>query len=153
MGDNCDSCDKKCDEHGTSSMLLGQHNERISNMEDVVVDMSNDFNNLEGRVTMFIWIIGLVFMLICSVSFYGVVQMNSFKDLYRADTVNSIQVMSTISSKVENLYEKMNAYDTEMRTIHEEIRTDRRLQQERDLQRERDLRKRAEFDNIGRNEE
>ena len=94
-------CDRVCADHGTTAMLVKQHEERIGHVEDLAVERSNDMANLEGRVTMFIWIVGIVFMMLCSIAFYGLVQVNEFKDIYRTETLQVNKAINNLAATIQ----------------------------------------------------
>ncbi len=99
--------DKFCSEHGSIKLLVEQHEKRIDDLETMTLDISTDVGNIEGRVTTFIWVIGLTFFLLCSVAFYGVIQINVFKDVYIKDSFEQKQSISKLSTSVELTNYKM----------------------------------------------
>lgn len=97
----CDTCDKKCEDHSKNNLLISQHANRISDVEKNIDLINYDSSNTEGRLNMFIWAVGLVFMLIVSVAFYGVLQLNDFKSIYTEDNKSSIEVISELSANIK----------------------------------------------------
>lgn len=116
-----DDCDRVCSDHKTMDLLIEQHGERISSVEDMSIDISNDISNLEGRVNMFIWVIGLVFMVLCSIAFYGTVQINNFKDIYLEDTVAMNKAISELKTTVDISAERIKDVKKEVKDIKAEV--------------------------------
>ena len=121
---NADSCDKQCRDHGKNTLLLKQHGDRLDNAESTIDIMSSDNSNTEGRLNMFIWAIGIVFMLIASMSFYGVLQLNNFKDVYSNDNRASQTMISDLATSimvstnnVKHIKEDVEALKKEQRTF------------------------------------
>ena len=114
-----DNCDKQCGDHKSTVMLLEQHSERIGAVENMAVDVSVDISNLEGRVNTFIWIIGGAFFLLCSMAFYGVVQIDRFKDMYLDTTVAIHKVITEIKSAVEVTSNSVDDLSEEIEEIKE----------------------------------
>lgn len=99
----CDDCDRECKEHGEMILLVSQHDERISNIETTATDTSNDIAKMEGRVTTFIWILGLVFGIICMLAFYGSLQIAAFKDVYTKDSIASNKALANIEANMQHV--------------------------------------------------
>lgn len=112
---NCE----QCEEHKTTVMLVEQHRERISQVEDLTIDISKDISNLEGRVNMFINIMGVIFFLLCSMAFYGVIQIDKFKDLYMSNTIEINKTMEDLNSTVKISGERIKAIKGEVEELKE----------------------------------
>ena len=123
MPDNeCKICDKECKEHGKNNLLLKQHSERISHAENTIDIMNADNSNTEGRLNMFIWAIGIVFMLIVSMSFYGVIQLTDFKTVYTDDNKESHHTMSLLATSIEVTNNNVNHIKDDVEQLKDEQR-------------------------------
>lgn len=107
-------CTKKCADHGEMSTLVSQHETKINDIEGMSIEISNDINNLEGRVNLFIWIMGLVFMLLVSTAFYGVIQINKFRDVYMEDTITKMKAASDLERTVDRSATKISHLTAQM---------------------------------------
>jgi len=117
-------CKDTCENHQAAMLLVKQHEERIHQCEEHFMDISNDNSNLEGRVTIFIWIIGLAALLVCSIAFYGIIQLDAFKKVYMADTrkidnsINALTVrVETVNYTVGKISEEVNGMKKDVREL------------------------------------
>lgn len=118
MSDNtCDTCDKKCEDHGTNTLLMKQYGDRLDNAENSIDIMNADNSNTEGRLNMFIWAIGIVFMLIASMSFYGVLQLSNFKEVYMENQRNDQHIISVLTTSVELTNNNVSHMKDDMKTL------------------------------------
>ncbi len=109
--------DKFCNEHSGIKLLVAQHAKRIDDLETMALDVSTDVGNIEGRVSTFIWVIGLTFFLLCSVAFYGVVSLNKFKEVYIEDAVSHKDNVSKLSAAIELSNYKMSRLSSDLDEI------------------------------------
>ena len=93
-------CDKKCENHSTQMLLTTQHAERITNLEGMVIENSNDNNNIEGRVNAFIYMIGIAFFLMVSLSYFGFNKINSYKEIDTTQAKEYNKVLSELTAEV-----------------------------------------------------
>lgn len=119
------ACDT-CPEHQTTQLLLKQHQERLHDLEEHYMDISNDNSNLEGRVTIFIWIVGLSALLVCSIAFYGILQLDKFKDVYMEDTKEAISVISNLTTSVRTTQYSMVELQKHVGEVQMEVKDIRR---------------------------
>lgn len=115
---DCDTCP----EHLATKLLLKQHEERLHDVEEHYMDISNDNSNLEGRVTIFIWIVGLSALLVCSIAFYGILQLDKFKAVYMADIKESIEITGELSSNVKTTQYSVSEVQSNMGRLQSEVR-------------------------------
>lgn len=90
------------------------------------MDISNDNSNLEGRVTIFIWIVGLSALLVCSIAFYGILQLDKFKDVYMEDTKEAISVISNLTTSVRTTQYSMVELQKHVGEVQMEVKDIRR---------------------------
>ena len=114
-------CDKVCSEHKTTDLLLKQHSERLHGVEKMTIDISNDISNLEGRVNTFIWIIGVAFFLLCSIAFYGAIQIDRFKTMYMEDTIAMNKALFKLTATVTTSTERIDDVKEELKKVKEEL--------------------------------
>ncbi len=121
MTDQClgEDCNKQCGDHKTTELLLTQHTERLHDVENMAVDFSVDISNLSGRVNTFIWIIGCAFFLLCSMAFYGVVQIDRFKDMYLTSIVTIHKAITEVKSTVDTTSKTVDDLKEEIEEIKE----------------------------------
>jgi len=113
----CDGCDMECKDHGTMGLLVEQHDSRITDMEQVSADISNDVAKIEGRINTFIWAVGLGLFVLVSVASYGAVQLNEFKDVYLKDSIILNKTLSEIQSDMKHMKSDM----TRMERRHDRL--------------------------------
>ncbi len=68
---DCLNCDKHCADHNVNTMLVEMHEKRLTTAENVLLELSGDITNLEGRFTIFLWVVGLLFIALVGLSGYG----------------------------------------------------------------------------------
>lgn len=119
---SCSICDKECKDHGKNNLLLKQHSERITNAESTIDIMNTDNSNTEGRLNTFMWGIGIIFMLIVSMSFYGVIQLSDFKTIYTDDNKETHQVISQLATYIEVTNNNVNHIKDDVEHLKEEQR-------------------------------
>ena len=114
---DCDTCA----EHQATKLLIKQHEDRLHDLEEHYMDISNDNSNLEGRVTMFIWIVGLSALLVCSIAFYGILQLDKFKAVYMADTRASMDVINELTTSVRTTQYSMSEVQKHIGEVQKEV--------------------------------
>lgn len=125
MTDSCDGCDKTCADHGKNSLLIQQHQERLAIQDEVSREIGNDISNIEGRVNTFIWIIGIVFMLLVTLAAYGSVQISQFKDVYMGDAIANKEAIAKLTTKVEISNAKIVNVVADIKELNDEARLNR----------------------------
>lgn len=118
-------CDRECKDHGKTTLLVQQHNERIGTVEGTIDLMGRDIAKMEGRLNSFIWVLGLVFGTILILAFYGSLQMAQFKDIYMDDTIKGNKVLSEMKSSVKSLNKDINSMNEDIKAL-EKLRAEQK---------------------------
>ncbi len=90
-----------CPKHGEHQLLLDQHSERLTIMEGMAIENSNDNNNIEGRVTAFTYVIGLAFLLMVSLSYAGLSKIIAYKEVAAEQTLKYTNILNELKTSVE----------------------------------------------------
>lgn len=85
----CDpvKCEKKCSSHERNQSDILQNKTDIDKLESIHANTVTKLVNIDARLTTFTWICGLLLLSMISLSLYGVVQLNAFKDKYYDDMI------------------------------------------------------------------
>lgn len=110
-------CDRECRDHGKTTLLVEQHDERVGIVEGTIDLMGRDIAKMEGRLNSFIWVLGLVFGTILVLAFYGSLQMAQFKDIYMDDTIKGNKTLAEMTSSINSLNKDMQRLE-EIREGH-----------------------------------
>lgn len=85
MAECVNNCDKKCSSHEHNSKTLEDTEKGLTELERNHAITANKLSAIEARLTVFTWISGLLLLSMLTVSLYGVVQLNTFKEVYYRD--------------------------------------------------------------------
>lgn len=118
----CDGCNKQCDFHAKHDLLLEQHGQSITRMEENQVDLREDLSNIEGRVMMFTWIIGISFVILCSIAYYGTLQIGRFKDRYTAESIEYHKALNELTTAIKVQNEHVGNINGKLKDIREQLR-------------------------------
>lgn len=85
MQECANSCDRRCVSHETHGHRIAEAECELKSMGEWHMVSSNRLSSLEGRLTTFTWICGLLLSLLVVFSVYGVMAINAFKAEYYKD--------------------------------------------------------------------
>jgi hypothetical protein len=94
-------CNDICEFHREHGLLIKQHDNDINVMGDKISDIKGDISTIDTRTKVLMWFITLTFLVICSVSVYGVVQLNNFKDVYNKDIVKYTRIVDKLKGDID----------------------------------------------------
>ena len=101
----CTDCDKRCSDHATKDLIIGQHGDRINSIEISVDSISNSVSKIEGRNNAFTWITGVMIFALCSIATYGVFQLNDYRDKHTIVTMKMLETLAVIKTEVKHMKE------------------------------------------------
>lgn len=83
----CDpaSCEKKCSSHESNEEKIKRTSADLEKLEITHGATISKLSAIDARLTVFTWICGLLLLSMISLSLYGIVQLNAFKDRYYQD--------------------------------------------------------------------
>jgi hypothetical protein len=95
------SCENICDYHREHELMIKQHEEILKEEKMEIKLMSKDIERIDTRGRVLMWFLSLTFLVICSISGYGIVQLNHFKEIYKNDIVKYTSIIEGLNKDIE----------------------------------------------------
>jgi hypothetical protein len=110
MSPEKNTCENICDFHREHDLIINQHETALKEGKEEIKSMNRDIERIDTRGRILMWFLTLTFLTICSVSGYGVIQINHFKDIYQNDIVRYTTTIEGLRKDLDNIMKYMPSY-------------------------------------------
>ncbi len=121
MTEKCKDCLMECADHPTQKLLVSQLLDRTSQLEGMVIENSNDNNNMEGRLSTFMYIMGFTFFFVASMAYIGMKKIDAYEEkaaamnLAYTEKLGELTAVVTVSSeRSEDVKNGQNALNSQI---------------------------------------